>query len=286
METLKSIILVSRPGNAREHERAINELIERLGLSIGELPFPALEVPPYAAAEEGGWKLGLVENPPPLVRGYFSGLNVVDPKAPFWVLLEGSQVWMSVAPMELESNAQMVHEAKGRVLVAGLGMGVTTWNLLIKDDVEEVVVCEKNPHVIELMRKTLKLWKRKLGKRFDKLTVLVGDILERPMDAALREPFHYVLLDIWLALGANELREDLLRCAKLYPNAIYGAWGIEADFVEWMAGTGIPSNKAREIPTLFVRYCSEALAGIRMVGHDEPRMAALAQDAVVNQYLA
>jgi hypothetical protein len=75
------------------------------------------------------------------------------------------------------------YNAKGRVLLGGLGLGLLTLLISSKQEVTEVVVCEINPDVIEAFRIN--------GWNEDKITIIDSPIQEYTDSAG----FDYILLD-------------------------------------------------------------------------------------------
>ena len=88
---------------------------------------------------------------------------------------------MSDTPAEMRDHAEFVRRAEGRVLIAGLGLGLCVHNLLLKRSVKSVTVVEIDPDVAFLVaphylcRDTrfhyelanAEDWKPKKGDRFD-----------------------------------------------------------------------------------------------------------------------
>lgn len=75
------------------------------------------------------------------------------------------------------------HNASGRVLVGGLGLGMLTLLVAEKPEVTEVVVCELNPNVIEAFRAN--------GWNEDKITIIQSAIQDFNDDKG----FDWILLD-------------------------------------------------------------------------------------------
>lgn len=70
---------------------------------------------------------------------------------------EKNGVWMTDEPCELNQMARAIHETApyGHVLIGGLGLGILANWVRVVPEVEEVVVVERNPDVIALIRPTL-----------------------------------------------------------------------------------------------------------------------------------
>lgn len=101
------------------------------------------------------------------------------PAGTYTRLMRGETVVMSDTPSEWRDHCGIVAIAEGRVLVAGLGIGMVARALLRKPEVTHLTVVELAPEVIELTAPHLK------ALYGDKLEVVQGDILEwkPPKDA-------------------------------------------------------------------------------------------------------
>src|SRR5262249_24755253 len=83
------------------------------------LPWPEIRIPPYRTGRVGAWELKRQEQP--VLRGYFRGLQAC---AENYLLVRDDRVWMSLSPVEIESLARHVAQMRGRVVIAGLGIGL------------------------------------------------------------------------------------------------------------------------------------------------------------------
>src|SRR5215471_9730041 len=133
-------------------------------------PFPRLKTPRYRAGQYGAWSLTTVTDHFAAV-GYFRGMQWVD-GTPQYVLRRGREVWMSISPMELESQALHLHAAHGDVVIAGLGMGALVYNVLQKPEVTHVTVVERDHEVVALLYEMADL-KRWPGA--EKLSIVIED---------------------------------------------------------------------------------------------------------------
>jgi hypothetical protein len=192
--------------------------------------FGLFPVPAYRDAAVGEWRV--VRHGPGPVEGYISGL-VMEPSR--HVLHQGWTAWMSTSLMEQESHAFHVHQARGVVVVAGLGMGLYAHAASLKPEVERVVVVERVREVIAIVREAAGL-ARWPGR--EKLTILQADALgpelSAQVDAATsrRRP-DYLYADIWPTCGAAEApAETAVMVRALRPEAA-GWWGQELSFGLW-----------------------------------------------------
>ena len=87
-------------------------------------------------------------------------------------LTSHGSVVMSDTPSEIRDHIKFIRLAKGRVLIAGLGLGMVASAVCEKAEVEHVTVIEKSSDVIALVGPTLQ-------ERFgDKLEIIEADIYE------------------------------------------------------------------------------------------------------------
>jgi hypothetical protein len=114
-------------------------------------------------------------------------------------LLVGQELMMSDTQMERRSNTEFVQKAHGRVLVAGLGLGLILFAIADKLNVEHVTVVEKYQDVIDLVGHAVKA---KLG---DRVTFVCADIFDwRP---AKGTNFNVAYMDIWPSICTDNLPE-------------------------------------------------------------------------------
>lgn len=107
-----------------------------------------------------------------------------------------NQLMMSDTAMERKTNRQFVNNAKGRVLIAGLGVGLIIQAIIDKEEVTEVVVIEKYQDVIDLVEPIFK---------HPKLKVICADIFE--YDMPKEEKFDAIYFDIWAEISIDNLEQ-------------------------------------------------------------------------------
>jgi spermidine synthase len=111
-------------------------------------------------------------------------------------LMRGGTLVMSDTWDEKRDHYWFVRQARGRVLVNGLGIGMVLNALLLKQDIEHVTVVEKSPDVIALVA---------AHYACPRFTVVEADALEyRP---PVGERFGAVWHDIWDDICADNLPE-------------------------------------------------------------------------------
>ena len=120
---------------------------------------------------------------------------------------------MSDTSMEHSTNWDVVHEARGHVLIAGLGLGMILHPILAKKEVLSVTVIEKYADVISLVGPSVK---------HDKLTIIEGDIYEwKPAKGTKYETIYF---DIW-AEQSTDCLEDMRKLHfRFRPYKIKEGW--------------------------------------------------------------
>lgn len=104
---------------------------------------------------------------------------------------------MSDTPDEIRDHWPLLLEAKGDVLIHGLGLGVCIGPLMVKEGVERVTVVEIDPDLIALVAPHYR-------ERYpDRLEIIQGDALtwEPPKGKRWGAVWH----DIWDAINADNL---------------------------------------------------------------------------------
>jgi len=91
---------------------------------------------------------------------------------------------------ERQSNREITREAHGKVLIAGLGLGMILTTIVPKPEVEKVVVVELSQDVIDLVEPHIRNY---LGEFSSKLEIVHSDIF----DYIPTEKFNTIFFDIW-----------------------------------------------------------------------------------------
>ena len=106
------------------------------------------------------------------------------------------QLMMSDTPMERFTNKDFVQSAKGRVMIAGLGVGLIINEILKKDDVTEVIVLEKYQEVIDLV-----------SPKFSdpRLKIIHADCFTYTFPKT--EKFDTIYFDIWPDISTDNLED-------------------------------------------------------------------------------
>jgi hypothetical protein len=116
---------------------------------------------------------------------------------------------MSDTRLEKESNYYFTHVANGRILIAGLGIGLIIKNILKKDSVKEITIVEKYQDVIDLV-----------SPKFTdtRIKYICDDIFKwRPQKG---EKFDTIYFDIWSSISQDNLSDikKLHNSFKFYLN--------------------------------------------------------------------
>jgi hypothetical protein len=110
----------------------------------------ALWLPHYREGQYGGWAVSTL--PVTAARGYWGGLYRTKGMAmlsgPF---ADTGAAWMSMVPMEIQSQEIGIKAARGHTVVLGLGMGWCAANVALNPAVEHVTVVERDPEVVALI---------------------------------------------------------------------------------------------------------------------------------------
>jgi hypothetical protein len=126
-----------------------------------------------------------------------------------------AKVWMSTHVAERTTQAEFVAAAHGRVLVAGLGLGLVLGPLLDKPEVTEIVVVDVNPAVPALMAPYLE--GLEAGRR---LRLVRADINRW----RCRSVFDVIYFDIWPDISARNLPEMLRLETRYRRHLRAGGW--------------------------------------------------------------
>ncbi|WP_423602366.1 hypothetical protein [Sphingomonas sp. MS122] len=181
----------------------------------------------YRPMTSGRWELHAPANV--LTRGYWSppGLHTVS------ALTRDGETWMSLTPLEFESQGIGVALASSHVAVLGLGMGWSAAASALREGVTAVTVVERDPDVIAMHRE-LDLFARLPGGAGDKLRIVSGDAFDWRPDA----PVDLLMPDIWLPLVSDGRVVEVQRMQANAGAKLVYFWGQEMEIARHARAAG------------------------------------------------
>lgn len=105
----------------------------------------------------------------------------------YTALFEKNNCWMSVNPNEILTMSSAIEEAKGNVLILGLGMGYIAYMCSLQSKVKNITVIEKNPDNISLMKQVLR-------NKISKIKIIQDDAINYLEN---NHNFDYIFADLW-----------------------------------------------------------------------------------------
>lgn len=137
---------------------------------------------------------------------------------------DGQASWMSIVPMEIESQEIGIAAARGHTVVLGLGMGWCAANVALNPAVDRVTVIERDPDIIALIE-ALGIFDQLPPEARAKVTVIRGDALEWRPDTHVDS----VQADIWAKFVEPQKWDDVRRIqANIGADSLY-FWGQEME---------------------------------------------------------
>jgi hypothetical protein len=161
--------------------------------------------PVYRPMRGDRWRLDVV--PMCMAPGYWNGPRLVtDMAALLRVEDEGRTIrtWMSMTPMEIESQELGCRAAAGHTVVMGLGMGWAAANAALQPKVTAVTVVEFDPEVIAMIGEIGVFGQLPEDAR-SKVTIVRGDALAYVPDT----PADTLLADIWPSINGPKRAEQV-----------------------------------------------------------------------------
>jgi hypothetical protein len=221
-----------------------------------------LFIPRYRPATAGRWSLRIM--PAGVVPGYWSGPSLAS-QVP--VLLRDGEPWMSITPLEVESEEIGIRAGRGHVLIFGLGMGWSMAAVAARSAVTSVTIVERDPDVLQLHRDLDLLAQLGEAERC-KVRIVQGDAFDYRPDG----PVDLLFPDIWQKLASGDRFEEVGRMqAKVGAGAIY-FWGQELELARHAIAAGRRLDEAGISATA-------AESGLPLVGPGEPGYAAKVAEA-------
>ncbi|AQR76021.1 hypothetical protein BXU08_18425 [Sphingomonas sp. LM7] len=180
-------------------------------------------MPRFREGQWGEWSLRML--PATAARGYWGrGYRTTGAVMLMGPFAGNAAAWMSIVPMEIESQEIGIAAAHGHTVVLGLGMGWCAANVACNPAVERVTVVERDADVIALVAA--------LGV-FDQLPAVARAKIEVVRDDALRwrpgERVDSLQADIWARFVTPRKWDDLRRMQDNIGAATIYFWGQELE---------------------------------------------------------
>jgi len=141
------------------------------------------------------------------------------------------EVVMEDTPFELKTHLGFVMQARGRVLVTGLGLGCVVRGLLANSAVEHVTCVENSKDVLKLVGPYMPK---------DRLTIVEADALE--WTAKNKETFDCAWHDLWTDRSQGEPHLDLWHLTLLHncrrTVKQQGAWAFDKQIKKCLLNRG------------------------------------------------
>lgn len=231
------------------------------------LPWPEPLVPAYRAGRFGRWTSSRTPAIPNSA-GYFIP-HRTQPAG--WMFQRDGATWMSLTRMEIESHMPHLAAMRGRVVIAGLGMGFALFNALWNPAVTHVTVLESDPDVPRLLDRASD-WQS--WPDCGKVRLVMGDATEYvpPADEPLPD---FLYADVWPKLGDYAALPTTQKIQRAVRAAAVGYWGQEWDFMSYLHQQQVPIRLVNR-----THYRGFALStGMPLIERDSmvyPRLAAAA----------
>lgn len=186
------------------------------------------------------------------LRAMFNrGRGQVEAGATYAQLVVDGQLWMSDTPDERNDHRPAVANARGQVLIAGLGLGLVTLACALRPEVDLVTVIELDPDVVALVGPYL-------ARHTSKVRIVQADVFTWRPEPGRR--FDAIWLDVWPTLCADHLPEyhRLHRRVGRWraPGSWRGSWGY--DVVRALAGPRTPGDNLTPQARAMLEHVAQA----------------------------
>lgn len=117
--------------------------------------------------------------------GYF------DHKVNFLALSYNKEIWMNISPNEINTMHPSIDKAHGDVLVYGLGLGYYPFMISLKENVNKIIIVEKDKNIIDIFNKYLLYF----FPQKQKIQIIQSDAFEYEKNHI--EHYDYTFVDLW-----------------------------------------------------------------------------------------
>lgn len=231
-----------------------------------DVPYPPMPAPPYRPIASRTWQFRDVLLPGS--PGYFGGPRLLD-WLPYALVRDGV-TWMSLVPMEVESQMPHLAAASGVVVICGLGLGLMAYAVAARKSVSRVVVVERDSEVAEMFREFsgFDTWPHR-----SKIELVLSDAREFRFDGA-----DFLYADIWPFYRMDTMIPDMKAIHRNIPAPRCGYWGQELDMVDFALARGVALEdfSAKDVQAFADTH------GLPLIGLEEAAYPLLCRRAAVN----
>ncbi len=229
-------------------------------------------MPKYKDFNFGGWDISHVKLG--FDHGYFTEVWMVKDMpvlTKFNKEKKEWESWMSLYPHEIESQEIPCNYAFGNTVIMGLGMGWVAINFAMRNEVNTVIVIERDPNVIEVFHKSEALLSIPEKNR-NKIKIIREDALFWKPEIQV----DFLYADIWLYIGKERnLKETRIMQSNVKAKKLY-FWGQELTIFAAMKKLYGDDGKCDKA---FLNICKEDLFKIPLLIPDNIDYAELVNRA-------
>ena len=148
-------------------------------------------------------------------------IGFFDKEFTFPTVFENDVEWMAIKPNEIETMKKPIDNAKGRVLVYGLGLGYYAYMISIKRDVSQITIVERDESVISL-------FKENILPQFEnkhKIKIIQSDAFDYAKAQANKGKYDFVFVDLWHDISdGTEMYIKMKKYEANLPKAKFSYW--------------------------------------------------------------
>ena len=120
-----------------------------------------------------------------------SQLGFFNKEFKYLTVAQNNNIWMCITPHEIETMELSIQEANGTVAVFGLGLGYYPYMISLKNNVDKIIIIEKDKKVIQLFKEyILPQFENK-----DKIEIIQIDAFEYAKN--MNSSINYAFVDLW-----------------------------------------------------------------------------------------
>ena len=136
----------------------------------------------------------------------------------FLVLNYKDVTWMSITPNEIKTMEPAIENAKGNIVVFGLGLGYYVFMTSLKDEVKSITIIENDINIINIFKENL----LPLFPNKEKISIIHDDALEvikKPL------PYDFAFVDLWHSVEDGfDFFLKFKKQEKNNPNVAFNYW--------------------------------------------------------------
>ncbi len=159
----------------------------------------------------------------------FPNIGYFEEEFSYLTVLENNREWMLITPNEIETMKEAIAQATGKVITFGLGLGYFAYMVSLKEEVENVIIIERDQTVIDLFEENI----LPFFKYPEKIKIIKIDAIKY-LKTMNDDQYNLAFVDLWHDVSdATNIYLKIKKIESKFKNTKFMYW-IEESIISYL----------------------------------------------------